>query len=497
MENETSLKKNKNNLFNYGKAMCFVLLEILAIISFSLGSSFIFFAILSFVALALVILVTFKEIKSDGLSSFAFFLFPILLFAVLSILSYFAKYDPYFVMNKSPMLFLVPVGLVCFASIGYFVNLTGAFKIKYALIVIYSGIALLTFINLVVTMIQFTPFYTLRYPDSYFYYDGAPSSEPVGRMGYFLMGFSMVEVSLSYFSFYPIILLTAFLPLIHVKYRENRKLFVTYLSFGLLGLLTLILTINKMTLILLFIVSLVIGVIALYDKFNVTTKPLKIIGIVIGILFSLGLLFLILNAQDSVGYDIRERIPGIRNFTTGNSFLNRLFNTNRYVTPINSILDGLFHAQVIEGSNILVKFLGFPINGSYLSYFGTMTWKLTDSNSFFFDSFFTSGFIGVIFLTAILIVGLRRLFIYYKNSDDGKEEKVTVLGFVLVNLIYAFVAFDATPTIFSKTVIPFYLNNIFLLDLFLFGYVFFKTEKKKKKYVVVKEVEETVNEEAQ
>ena len=159
METKTKEKK-KFDLSNYGKAVCFLLLEILAVLSFSLGSSFVFMAILSFVILALIILVTFRQIKTDGLATIGFFLFPILLFGLLSVLSYF-KYDEYFIMYQSSFLFLIPIGLICFAASGYLINLTGSFKIRHALIVIYSGIALLTLINLLVTMIQFVPFYSL------------------------------------------------------------------------------------------------------------------------------------------------------------------------------------------------------------------------------------------------------------------------------------------------------------------------------------------------
>ena len=485
----TPKEKKKFDLSNYGKAVCFLLLEILAVLSFSLGSSFIFMAILSFVILILIVLVTFRQIKTDGLASIGFFLFPILIFSLLSVLSYF-KYDENFIMYNSSFLFLIPIGLICFAASGYFINLTGSFKIRYALIVIYSGIALLTLINLLVTMIQFVPFYSLIYRDAYYYYDGRPSSASIGNMAYFLVNFSMVEVSLSYFSYYPIILLTAFIPLGFIRFKENKKLFITYLCFGVLGLLSLILTINKMTLLLTFGVVLIIGLISVFTKFDLKTKPLKITSLVIGVLAVFGLIFLFFNAQDSVGYTMR--IDSLRNLTTGNSFFNRLFNSNRFVNSYNSILDGTFSSRVIDGRNVLLKLFGYPITGGYVDYFGAMTWKLTDSNSFFFDTFFTSGFFGVLFLIVILIFGLRRLFIYYKYSKDNKEEKVLVLGFVLVSLAYAFLAYDATPFIFSKTIIPFYMNNIFLIDLFLFGYCLFNSEKPKEEAQVIEEVKEVV-----
>ncbi len=491
MDNEKQ-EKIAQKPSSYGKAVSFLLLEILAIISFSLGSSFIFFAILAVVILGLTIVVTFRQIKLDGVASFGFFLFPILLFGLISILSYF-KEDPTFLMYHSPFLFLVPLGLTCFAASGYFVNLTGAFKIRYALIVIYSGIALLTFINLFVTMIQFVPFYTIRYSDYYYYYDGSRSPESIGGMAYFLMNFSMVEVSLSYFSFYPMILLTAFLPLGFMKYKENKKLFLTYLGFGVLGLITIILTISKITLLMLFGVAVLIGLIAIFTKFEFNKKPLKIATAVVSGLFAFGVLFLFLNAQDSVGDNIASfRIGWLRDLTTGNSLLNRLFNANRFVSAYNSILDGLFTTVSSDGVSIMGKLFGFPIHGDYVYLFRVTTWQLKDSNSFFFDAFFSSGFFGVIFLVAVLVIGIRRMIKYYNNSDDAKQDKVLILGFIIISLAYALVNFDCTPMIFSNTVIPFYMNNIFFIILFLFGYCFFNSEKKKEE-----KVEEVINNEVQ
>ena len=487
---EKPVEKKKINLFGYGKAITFLCLEILAMVSFSLGGSFLFFAILSLVIFVLIALVTYKEMKVERVSSIGYFLFPLLLFGVISALSYF-RYDPYFILGDSPLLIFVPLTLICFAGSGYLVNLTGCFKIRHALIVIYSAIALLTFINLIVTMIQFVPFYPLRYSNYYYYYDGVPSPSPIGQMGYFLMGFSMVEVSLSYFSFYPIILLTAFLPLGHMSFKNDKKLYILYLVFGCLGIVTLILTINKITLLMLFGVAILIGLIAIFDKFPINRKPLKITAIVFGSLAVLGFVFVLLNAQDSVGFAMR--LSFIRNLTTGNPLLNRFFNSNRFFSSYNSILDGLFATTVIEGTKHSLKLFGFPINGDYVDLFGAMTWKLTDSNSFLFDSFFTSGLFGVLFLVAALVVGMIKVIKYYNLSKDSKQDKVMVLGFVIISLAYALVNFDSTPYIFTKTIIPFYMNNIYFIDLFLIGYCAFKDYKSKE----VKEAQEEVVENEQ
>ena len=488
MEQKTTEKKTFD-LIGYGKAVTFLLLEILAVLSFALGGSFVFYAILSIIILVLILLVTFRQLKQGVNPSIILFLFPLVIFGVISALSIF-RYDPYFILGNSPVLAFVPIAFICFAASGYLINLTGSFKIHTALVVIYSSIALLTLINLIATMIQFVPFYSLKYSNYYYYYNGVPSPEPIGRMAYFLMGFSVTEVSLSYFSFYPMILLTAFLPLGHMSFKENRKIYILYLAFGILGLLTIILTINKITLLILFGVAILIGLIAIFDKFNINRKPLKIAAIVVGALAVIGFIFVLVNAQDSVGVAMRN--AAVRKLTTGNPLLNRLFNSNRFFSAYDSILDGIFAQGLINGNQQAIKLFGYPIHGDYVDVFGEMTWKLTDSNSFLFDSFFISGFFGTLFLIAFLIIAIRRVLMYYINSSDDKKDKVMVLGFIIISLAYALVYYDATPLIFSKTVYPFYLNNIFLIDLFLFGYCYFNSEAKKE---IAPVEEESSNEE--
>lgn len=467
MDEQTKAKKSFD-FTQYAKVVGFLTLEILAIVAFSLGSSFTFFTILGVIIFALAILVTYKQINKEGLTNFGFFLFPILIYGFLSSISY-LYLDPSFIYAKSWLRFLIPFGLISFAGCGYLMGMVDTFKIRHALIVIYSGIALLTLINFGTTMMQFVPFYTLKYKNYFIYYDGSPSPEPIGKMAYFLMNFSLVEVSLNYFSFYPIILLTAFLPLSFIKYKENRKLFSLYLSFGILGLISLIFTINKSTLLLLFLTAIIIGSISVIVRFSLNKKVLRIasrafVGVFVFVAF-----FLLCNAQDSVGINFVKNIDFFREMTTGNSLLDKLFNTNGLVRRYNSILDGTFEE---------IKILGYPLCNPEEN-FGAMTWPLTDSNSFYFDSFFTSGLFGVIFLTFFIFAGLRRTFMYYANSDDPKEDKVLIVGFIVTSLAYAFVAFDCTPYIFNDTIRPFYTNNIFLIDLFLIGYCYTKSEKKK------------------
>ena len=57
---------------DYGTVLAFLSLEVLAFIGFNLGHSFLLFAILSLVLAILLVVVTFRQIKKDGLTTIYF-----------------------------------------------------------------------------------------------------------------------------------------------------------------------------------------------------------------------------------------------------------------------------------------------------------------------------------------------------------------------------------------------------------------------------------------
>ena len=79
-------------------------------------------------------------------------------------------------------------------------------------------------INLIVTMIQFCPFYAYIYYGKVFYYEGKPSPVSVDQMAFALMNFSVEEVSIQYYSLFPSLLLTSVIFLFFNKYKPIKKL---------------------------------------------------------------------------------------------------------------------------------------------------------------------------------------------------------------------------------------------------------------------------------
>ena len=73
MEQTEVQPKRKFDLTTYGTVVGFLCLEVLAFISIYLGHSFLLYGILSLVLVVLLLLVTFRQIKKDGITTFAFF----------------------------------------------------------------------------------------------------------------------------------------------------------------------------------------------------------------------------------------------------------------------------------------------------------------------------------------------------------------------------------------------------------------------------------------
>lgn len=449
------INKSTNKL-ELSQVISFLVLEVLALTAFNLGNSFILFSIISLLVAILLCIVIRKDLKQIGYSSYIYFLFPLIMFGVLSAVSSFANQDPRYSLSLFGRI-LIPFGLLAFSICGYFVSATKTFSLKKALVVIYSALAILTLINLVDTMIEFSPFYTIIYRGKYIYYMGKPLDVPVNKMAFSLIGFTFNETSITYFSLYPSILISAFGPLLFIKPKEEKKLFILLFSCFLLGAITLILTINIQVLLTDFLIVVIMIFIIGITKYKWNKKAIKIILSILFVLFLFAVIVLYLNAQTGVTSGF---IANIQNIIKSNKILNKLFN-NHLCKAYGNILDNLFSME---------KFFGFPV--MFDSYFHAD--GIYPSGSWFFDTIMTSSFFGLVLFIFALVIGVKELILYYKKDTDSKMEKVGIISFIFVLLGYSLINFDVTPYIFKETTVPFYTNGCFLIMIFLFSYVIYK-----------------------
>ena len=476
MESTETAPKKKLDFASYGVVIGFLCFEILAFISFYLGHSFILYGILSFALAGLALLVTFRQINKDGITTFAFFIFPIFVFGLLTALSSFNT-GSIGAIGIAESVF-VPIALTFISLAGFLTGYIKGFKIKTAMIIIYSALALFVFINLIITMIYYVPFYTLIYRNSYIFYDGKPSALPIGSMAYMLFGFQIKEVTLEYWSLFPSLLLTAVIPLFFITFKENRREFVIYLVISIIAFLSLLFTISRYTLITDFILVLGIAVIILTAKLKQTRSIFNGIMVGLGIIVSLVIIGMFLAAQTSWGF-----LNGFRNLINGNRLLSRLFITNRYASGIIVVLQDMFSS---------FKLFGVPVGGAAYLYPNGVTQR--PCNIWLFDNILSSGFFGSIFFLVALVIGIRRLFKYIKAEEDDDYTRCLITGYVLGYLVISLFLYDVHPLVNSDKMSPFFTSAPLLICIFLLSYTFNKSLKQTKEVKEEKKEIETKEE---
>lgn len=425
----------------------FLICEILAFVGFSLGNSFLLFGLLGVATFALILIFMGKEIKTKGISNYALFLLPLIIFGCLVAISPFS--DNFDMITK----LLVPSSFVAFSGIGYCSSQFKDFKISTAFIVIYGSIALLTLISYFYTMIQYVPFYTLIYKNSYIYFDGAPAIAPIGKTAYFLMGLNFMEVSVDYFSLFPSLLATSVIALFFINPKKEKKIFSIYSVFAGLGLICLITMPTKFTLLTDALLILIVACILIFGKFNKKVGLLKYLLYGFLTVMVLAFIVLVLNAQKDIAF-----LSPLQNIIASNPLLNRLYNANGLVARYNEVLDGMFSGAKLFGYNPYV-FIEHGLSANV-------------SNSWLFDTIMFSGLFGFIAFIVFVVFVILTFIKYFKKSNEQLVYKSLLVAFVSMFFAYSILNYDSQPYINYSNYIPFYMSGPFLISVFLIGLTF-------------------------
>ena len=423
-----------------------LIIEVLAFVGFSLGNSFVFYGVLGAASFILVLFLTSVQFKNEWLTSLATFLIPLFIFGLLTIVSGFSGY-----FDLTTNLF-VPISFICFAGLGYCLNQFKEFKLKHAFLAIYGSLSLLTLISLIYNMVQFVPFYTIIYRNSYLIYDGMPTNAPIGETAYLLMGFSFVAVSVEFFSLFPTLLATSTIALFFLKPKKDKILFAIYAVFASIGICTLVVMPTIMTLISTVGIGFISLIIIMHSKKLLDNKFIKILGIAFLSIFAALFLFALFNANMTFS------------FIESNPLLDKVFNSNRLALGYNFILGNVFKQEYLLGYH----FEGFKEHGTTLYGF---------SNCWFFDNFIYSGVFGFIAFIVAIYFGAKSVIKYINKAGHQNYEKALILGFVLSFFVFIFITYDPQPYINYENYIPYYMNGPFLLVIFLVGYTLNNKEK--------------------
>ncbi len=444
--------KKKLDFSKYAIIAGFLSYEVVAIIAFSLAQSFLLYAIMSLVLFAMLAICTKRQITKDGWSNYLFFAFPILIFGVLTAISYYSS-SPYVNSSSIGIRIFIPICFASLALIGCLLTKVEGFKIKYIILAIYSALALYCLINFAVTMFEFVPFYTLKYKDAFIYYKGKPSPVSVSEMAYALSSFEMETVSVDYFSFFPSVLSTSIIALFYIDPKKELKQFILYALYAFIGIISLLFTPTIMTLLTDFLILVVVVIIVLTGKGIIKSKGIKYLTIISSVILGLGILSIVLNAQSNFGF--------IHKITTSNKLFDKLFNSNHIIASWNDVLDGLFSTN---------KLFGFPPYYDDVKYA-----NIWPSGAWFVDLFMTSGVLGYVFFIFILYTGTKAIFKYCEKDSDSTKDKSLLIALLVVILGYTLINYDARSFIYNKDMVDTLLiRGPFILIFFILGYIYAK-----------------------
>ena len=454
---------NKLKLLNrYSAAITFLAFEFFALIAFNYSGSFVLYGALSLALCVLLIIFNIGEIKAKGLSNVAFFFIPLFLFTLLTAVgNYNTVHTKVFGHFSWAETVFIPLGLLPMAFNGYLLSIDKNFKLKTFLTVVFSALAIYVLINFVYNLISFGAFYPVIYKGYYLYYSGVKSELPVNEFAYALEGFKFVEVKMSHYVLYPLLLLSSSVMLLFTSPKKEKGYFFTFLAFTVLAVFALTFIPSILSLGGLGAVAVLLLIIYLGKTYVKTRKAFKYILISVVALFIFAYLFYVI----AVSTGLSDRFTG---------FLNRLFNTNRIARKLNPILINLFSSS---------KFLGFYGNQTAPS----IVEEVNLSGFFIFDSFMTSGVIGALAIFIFIFLGFKSFKKYFYSHKDEFRLQATLLLFLIVFVGYSAFFNEGEYTLYYSVYKPLYLTSPFVLMTFMFSYVICKCRVDEVKKVEVKE----------
>lgn len=408
----------------------------LGIVAFNFADNIIVFGCISLLANALLLIFSKRKFNSEFLLALLLCVIPLLSLGLFTLTSSFNQ-DPNVNISTVRYVFLL-ISFISIPFLGFQSRVDKKFDVKKAIKTIFIMLGLWMFINFVITLIQFGPFYTFIYENRYFFEYGHIAKLPVSKTAYMLLGFKVTLVSTELFTLVAGILSSAILGLFFVSYKEDKASFFIYLITGCIGLLCILLTLNKVLIKGYFVLVVAFSLIVLFGKkiipFNKVSKIIifSIVGLV-----SLYFILVMLSAFKVFQFD------------DNSFFINRL--TREYHDFIRTMVEH----QSYKG------FTGYLLGVDKLKYTG----------SWMFDMLAIASVFGWIAFVVFVVATFIRFVSYYKTSDDDKTSKLLLLGIILTTLLLSGTCFSSTPYFNNDEYLLVFFLSIFMILIFFYGYM--------------------------
>jgi len=451
----------------------FLVLELLALVSFGLGGVSLIFQFAGFIIALVATFFAFKNYSKEDLKPIALIAVPLLL---MSIFTSFGKFfESYNILAKLGSF----LSLISFLAIGLSARRLKSFSTKNAILCIGGGLALVTLVSSVSTWVQYGLFYPLIHKNAAnYYYDGNLYSI-LNEMSW-LNGFKFEEVSQNYGGLFALLCACMLAGLLYVKPKEDKVMFISLAVIGGIGLISILSIPNFYALV--FFVIAFLG--ALYYRFlkdnKIANNILKYaLLVVVGIV-----VVMVVVAMLNVSAE------GVHNFIANSSFMNRIFNSNRIMILVNPILEAALKPFNLFGINTTQYINGYKIPDSAI---------LSSTGVFEVEIIKEGGIIAFILFIVFAFFAYESFGRYLRKSKDADYVKVIFLTLLLGFIFYSTLCSDVFPVTHNETAYyPFTRSLPFFVMIFIIGYTILpdgkeeityasgpvESEKKEKKEVI-------------
>lgn len=421
----------------------FLVLEILALVSFGLGGVSLIFQYAGFIVALIATFFAFKNYSKDDLVPVLCLGAPLLLLSVFTGFGYsFSNGD---ILAKLGCF----LALISFLAIGLSARRMKSFSTRNTLYCIGGGLALLTLIGTIATWAQYGVFYPLIHAKAgSYYYDGNLYSI-LNEMAW-LQGFKVVEVSQNYGGLFAL-MSACFLPAsLFVKYKEDKIMFIVFAVIGGIGLISIISIPNFYALIF-FVIA--FGAALFYRFLRNNELAIKILKYAILIIVGFaGVLVIIalLNASNS----------NVSNFIAGSSFLNRIFNGNRIMIVANPVIAAALRVENLFGLNHIISGYDIPMDAIR-----------TSSGAFEIEIIKEGGIIAFLLFVIFALFAYESFSRYLKSSKDADYVKVIFLTLIVGFVFYSTLCSDVFPVTHDSGVyLPFTTSLPLFIIIFVIGF---------------------------
>lgn len=430
----------------------FLILELLALVSFGLGGINSIFHIAGFVVALISLLFSFKNFCKEDLVPVLCLGAPLFLMSIFtSFGKYFEQYS--FISNLGAFL-----AILSFFMTGLAARRTKSFSTKNMLLCIGGGLALIVLISTISTWVQYGLFYPLIHKNASAYYYNGNLYSIQNEMSW-LVGFKFIEVSQNYGGLFAILAASMLVGLLFINPKEDKKTFIMFAVIGGIGFISIISIPNIPALIFLIITYLV----AVFYRFlRNNALALKILKYIVLVLFGLFVVFFLICLFNAAGTDLT-------NIIQSNGFLNRIFNSNRFMQYVNPVL-----VAAIKPWNLFGITTTEYVNG----YIFSTKDILTSTGIFEVEIIKEGGLLGFVAFVIFLMFAYKTFANYLKKSKDNDYIKVILLGLVVAYFLYMTFESDVFPETHSGNAYsPITRSLPFLIMLFVIGYVTYPANK--------------------